>query len=215
MAERDLKVNSIRSVKQSPDLVLEEHGHCEVPAGCGGVILRWRQKTRVPVHVWLHTSAAKSVYLDGRALDSGRPLVEPGEHVLALQFSRVEPDAGILMAACLHDEKRFRWGRFQHLPGDPIFLLLSLPDGTWKYATEAPGDDSWMQPGYDDSAWPAMIAREMPEPPKEEGSAARRIKEIAGLGGQALGIDRPAGPTPLWIRRAFILPAYGPARGTS
>ena len=27
--------------KRSPRLVLEEHSHCEVPAGCGGVVLRW------------------------------------------------------------------------------------------------------------------------------------------------------------------------------
>lgn len=43
MPDRELKLNSIsRFSKQSPRLVLEEHGHCEVPAGCGGVVLRWR-----------------------------------------------------------------------------------------------------------------------------------------------------------------------------
>jgi hypothetical protein len=205
MAERDLKLNSIRSVKQSPNLVLEEHGHCEVPAGCGGVVLRWRQRSQVPMQIWIHTVTSKSVYLDGKALDSGRPVIGPGEHVLALHFSRVEPDAGILMAACFHDEKQFRHTRFNP-PSDRTFLVLSLPDGTWKYATEAPGDDSWMRPGYDDSRWHTMIARDLPESAKDERGAAYRIKQIAERGGQALGIDRPAGTTSLLVRRVFSLP---------
>src|SRR5262249_13535013 len=144
-------------------------------------------------------------FLDGKTLTSGRPLVGLGEHVLALYFSRVEPDAGVLMAACFHDEKEFRSTRFNP-PGDRRFDLLSVPDGTWKYATEDPGDDSWMRPGYDDSRWPAMIARDLPEAAKQERGAAYRIKRIADRGGEALGIDRPAGATALLVRRVFSVP---------
>jgi hypothetical protein len=204
MSERDLKLNSVRSVKQSPGLVLEEHGHCEVPAGCGGVVLRWRLKSRLPVQVWLHTVASKSVYLDGQPLTSGRPLVEPGEHVLALDFAEVDPAGAILMAACLLDEKPSR-GTSPVPSGEPAFRLLSLDDGTWKYTTEPVPDGAWMRPGYDDVSWPAMLARDFPEPPKEQWAAAGRIRHIGKLGGRGLGIDRPAGPTPLLVRRPFRL----------
>jgi hypothetical protein len=65
MADRELDLNTIRAIKQSPGLVLEEHGHCEVPAGCGGVVLRWRRRVQIPIQIWLHTVASKTVYLDG------------------------------------------------------------------------------------------------------------------------------------------------------
>jgi hypothetical protein len=38
----DLSLNSIdRYRKRSNRLILEEHRSCELPAGCGGVVLRW------------------------------------------------------------------------------------------------------------------------------------------------------------------------------
>ena len=37
-----LRINKLhRFAKHSPRLVLHEYSHCEVPAGCGGVVLRW------------------------------------------------------------------------------------------------------------------------------------------------------------------------------
>jgi hypothetical protein len=202
MAERDLKLNSIRYVKESPGLVLEEHGHCEVPAGCGGVILRWRERSRIPIEFWLHTGASKTVYLDGKAVTTGRPLVAPGKHVLALHFARIEPGDGVLMAACIYDEKQFRNVRFNP-PSGRTFRMLSLADGTWKYTTETPLDDSWMMPVYDDSRWRPMSPRDLPKPAEDDRAAAHRIKHIEGLGGQGLGIDEPAGA--LLVRRAFTL----------
>lgn len=207
MAERDLKLNTIRSVKQSPDLVLEEHSHCEVPAGCGGVVLRWRHRMQFPIQVWLHTAASKSVYLDGQPLTSGRPLIGPGDHVLALHFARVDPGEPILMAACHLDDRSGGRARYDP-PAERALRLLSAPDGTWRYTTEALPDDSWMRPGYDDSSWPAMISREFPKPPEKDWAAIGRIKRIGELGGRGLGIDRPGRPTALSVRRAFRL---GPA----
>ena len=38
----DLRLNELeRFRKTSSRLALEAHSHCEVPAGCGGVVLRW------------------------------------------------------------------------------------------------------------------------------------------------------------------------------
>ena len=62
MPDRELKLNSIsRSSKQSPRLVLEEHGHCEVPAGCGGVVLRWRGHDD-PIPVKLSPQCASNAF---------------------------------------------------------------------------------------------------------------------------------------------------------
>jgi hypothetical protein len=42
-------LNSLDRFRKHPgQLVLEEHGHCEVPAGCGGVVLRWRNPNPSP-----------------------------------------------------------------------------------------------------------------------------------------------------------------------
>ena len=45
MSDRDdLRLNELqRYRKTSSRLALEVHSHCEVPAGCGGVVLRWRR----------------------------------------------------------------------------------------------------------------------------------------------------------------------------
>ena len=38
----DLRVNTLhRFAKHSPTLILHEYSSCEVPAGCGGVVMRW------------------------------------------------------------------------------------------------------------------------------------------------------------------------------
>ena len=94
MDERELRLNSVRFDKQSPRLALEEHSHCEIPAGCGGVVLRWRKRTTIPVLLWLHVAGEVQAFLDGAAQTSARPLVEPGEHVLALRIVSAAPTSG-------------------------------------------------------------------------------------------------------------------------
>ena len=84
MAEQQL--NSLgRFRKQPGKLVLEEHGSCEVPAGCGGVVLRWR-RPGAPIGISLFSYVAgtsQGPFLDGRRFDEQRMMVEPGEHVLS------------------------------------------------------------------------------------------------------------------------------------
>ena len=107
MSDRELKLNSIsRSSKQSPRLVLEEHGNCEVPAGCGGVVLRWRgHDDPIPVKLFSFARGEYAVFLDGDALSSARPLVAPGEHVLAFRLERSPSGELVLMFAAVADEK--------------------------------------------------------------------------------------------------------------
>ena len=54
------RLNSVdRFRKKSERLVLEEHGHCEVPAGCGGVVLRWRTEPEAAALAFAETYEAK------------------------------------------------------------------------------------------------------------------------------------------------------------
>ena len=94
MADRDLKLNSLaRYAKRSPDLILEELSQCEIPAGCGGVVLRWwNPKQGVPVTIWVHSQGGREMGLDGRPVSSGVPLVTFGPFRMGRDGAR--EDAG-------------------------------------------------------------------------------------------------------------------------
>lgn len=87
--EDDLRLNTLhRFAKQSPRLVLQEYSHCEVPAGCGGVVLRWVDpREGVPIRVALVCTMKADVSLDGAPLPTGRAAVAPGRHVLGFRLS--------------------------------------------------------------------------------------------------------------------------------
>src|SRR5262245_59385715 len=81
----DQKLNSLdRFRKQSDRLVLEEHSHCEVPAGCGGVVLRWRNPfAALPLLVYLYSPGKTELSLDGTPVVRTGNDVAPGEHLFA------------------------------------------------------------------------------------------------------------------------------------
>jgi hypothetical protein len=204
MADRELKLNSIsRFAKQSARLVLEEHGPCEVPAGCGAVILRWRGPADpVPVKLWVLARGDYQAFLDGTALSSARPLVSPGQHVLALRLERSTDGELVLMFAGLTDEKHLE---LQASPGtEPPALILSRPDGSWLYTTEEPADDTWMRPGFDASNWPAMVPEAPPQsdPERAESYWIDRMQED---GAQPIGVSSPVNT--IWVRKEFHLTA--------
>jgi hypothetical protein len=178
MADRDLRLNSLtRYSKQSPTFVLEEHSHCEVPAGCGGVVLRWRNPFRaIPISLWLASNGRVHLYLDGGAPVSARPTVAPGSHVLAFRASEFDNRSGILMCAAIFDEedKEVNHTKVSRRTGVTV-RIPSAADGSWKYSTTEPTDDSWMLPSFDDANWPAMVARDLPERGEEVAPGRRRI----------------------------------------
>ncbi len=55
--DKGLNLNNLdRYTKLSPRFVLEEYSHCEVPAGCGGIVLRWRNpEVGIPIEFWHYT----------------------------------------------------------------------------------------------------------------------------------------------------------------
>jgi hypothetical protein len=212
MPERDLKLNAIRYSKQSPRLVLEEHGHCEVPAGCGGVVLRWRDRALLPVDIWFDTCGEAQLYLDGGALASSRQLIAPGDHVLAIRIRGAETRDGIFMCAGIHGED-VPWSVRYSTPSGRTFLLVSLADGTWKYTTDEPADDSWMRPGYDDARWSPMLPRALPVPAQNEYGRSYRVKKLLEKGACGLGIGHAAAS--VCVRKSFTLPPVSPSPESS
>jgi hypothetical protein len=207
VSDRELKLNSIsRYAKGSSRLVLEEHGHCEVPAGCGGVVLRWRnQNQSLPVEMWVHTNGEREFFLDGAHPSSGRPLLSYGEHVLAFRISGFDPQSGLLMFAGFYDEKEMVHVELSHRIGERIYIL-SVVDGSWKYSLVEPFDDTWKVIEFDDSTWAAMVAKPIPEP-SEKDRGWYAYKKLTDFGAQGLGIETTGGN--VWIRKTFRLERLG------
>ena len=182
--------------------MLEEHGHCEVPAGCGGVVLRWTNPNRaIPVEFWLETSGETTFYLDGTPPISGRPMVEYGVHVLGFRISQPDAVSGVLMFAGFYDEKEMTHTGLSRTRGNKVYIL-SADDGSWKYTTSVPEDDLWMMPNFDDSNWKPMIQRDFPKP-NERDPGWYRFKKLTEFGARGLGVSVKADC--LWIRKIFSL----------
>lgn len=203
MTKRDLTVNSLsRYSKESPGLVLEEHGHCEVPAGCGGVVLRWINSNRaIPVSLWLFANDRCIPYLDGSMQESGRPLIAFGEHVLGFHVAPAEVSSLFFMFAAVYDEDSMVHTEVSRKTGKKL-SVLSADDNSWKYTTTEPLDDAWSRPGFDDSGWSAMRSVDLP-PPAQEDRNYYRYQKLREFGACALTVADCAGP--VWIRKAFLL----------
>lgn len=211
MADQGLKLNSLsRYSKQSPLLILEEHGHCEVPAGCGGVVLRWRDpRAGIPLIMRLYAAGACTVLLDGQPPPTARSIVPFGEHVLGFVVSGLDPAYLVLMFAATNEPPSRGVSR-----EDGPVSIVTADDGSWQYTDDAPGDDGWLRPGFADSGWPAMQARHERRPPDDPGRDLDRyrVEWLAKAGAVGLGVA--PGTTTAWIRREFTLAQPVPGRPT-
>lgn len=88
----DLRINTLHALsKYSPGLVLEEHGHCEVPAGCGGVVLRWRDPAAgTPAVLSVACQGRIRAWLDDVEVHTGYLTLRPGRHVLVLELHELD-----------------------------------------------------------------------------------------------------------------------------
>src|SRR6516225_2573710 len=97
----DLRLNELeRFRKTSSRLALEAHSHCEVPAGCGGVVLRWT-RPGAPLGVAFSKYFAQPVddlSLDGKKLAEQRAPVTPGTHVVSFTIDAAGEEGFVLMA---------------------------------------------------------------------------------------------------------------------
>jgi hypothetical protein len=176
MADDDeLRLNDLtRFRKTSPRLALEAHSHCEVPAGCGGVVLRWRRPD-APIGLSLFkyiAGAAEGFCIDGRAIEEQRMVVDPGEHVLS--FVVDDPgDEGFIM---------MRLGLEPTIVTARCANAVSQTDGRLRAAL-APPPDGWRLTGFDDSDFVALVEKAVREPKGNEKWSWQYLQRDAkGLG---------------------------------
>ncbi|MGC4113968.1 MAG: hypothetical protein QM765_04780 [Myxococcales bacterium] len=155
--EEDLRLNTLhRFQKHSPRLTLQVHSHCEVPAGCGGVVLRWVDPDAgFGAVLQVQPRDGARAWLDGTEVTTSHLNLDYGEHVLAL---RVVPLTVTLEA------KRFLLFSGKKA-GHPFACALAsdaprnppAPPATattqrgWRASAVAPA--GWTEPGFDDRAW--------------------------------------------------------------
>jgi hypothetical protein len=195
--EEALRLNALhRFRKHSSRLLLEEYSHCEVPAGCGGVVLRWIDPTEaLPVLVELFAVGEHELFVDGVQLEAGRLELAPGAHLLALALDNPGPeDAPLLLSvvrALATDE----------LSGpETVVLLCSEASSAWRW-TSAPPPPRWAEPELDASSWQ--------RPRRWTG----RLEDLADASAWQLDRLRSRGAAPLaippgraWLRVSFNLP---------
>lgn len=200
----DLVLNGLRKPKGS--VLLEEHSSCEVPAGCGGVVLRWvtaDSPALVDVRVTI-AATAHELWIDGVSPERTRCELAPGPHVLALHIPA--PRAGGLLIAWLQLTQR----KADHEK------VVSSPDGSWRATLTAPSDDGWRSVQYDDAGWFPLVDREIEVDATDKVTASQRtwlqrsgavsLGTPVGLFERVFG-SRP--PAAVWVRRTFVLDAGG------
>jgi hypothetical protein len=137
----DLRLNTLnRFAKRSPRLTLEEHSHCEVPAGCGGVVLRWvnPEKGREVLVSCAVGGENPSVLaqIDGAPLESARAMLTYGPHVLGLEIAAGIAPRGLLVLV----------RSTAPAPEGRPPLAASSPGPRWEVAAREPGA-LWCAPG--------------------------------------------------------------------
>lgn len=162
-----LRLNTLhRFRKFSPRLLLEEYSHCEVPAGCGGVVLRWIDPSAAtPAVIRVFAEAQLSSWLNGVAIESGRVDLRPGMNVLALALEQVQqPEPSRIGSVLARSIGRDRAAPLlvsilRALGNDPVsgprsVVLLASGQGraTWRVHDREPSP-SWTLPEFDDREW--------------------------------------------------------------
>lgn len=189
----DLRINTLhRFAKHSPRLVLHEYSHCEVPAGCGGVVLRWVDVTKgSPAMVRLVASGVEATcWLDGEPLASNLALLRAGGRLLAVHLRREQPEAKPFAITVRHD--------------DVInTTLVQLGRPRWRCTATAPGSEGrWTAPDFDDDAWPGVPLASAELIAAQEDSLRRGFESLAEAGVSVFVLDTDE----LWLRCAFTAP---------
>jgi len=179
----ELRLNTVhRFRKRSPRVLMEEHGSCEVPAGCGGVVLRWLNPNQgCYVLFTLFTSGKARLFVDGERVHSSLRSLPLGEHVLALHLTGA---AWFVLAVEKHQK-----------PHQQRFLVSAGGQG-WRASPDEP-PDPWKLADFE-PPWQELAEFDCPKEHRERWDFARATK----LGARPLGL---AGEGPLWVRKRFQL----------
>jgi len=193
----ELKLNSIsRFSKASSYLHLEEHGHCEVPAGCGGVVLRWYNPTQaVAVLFMIYAPTPARVFLNGVQPASARPLVPLGNVVLAIEFDAVVSGQALFRLAGGHS-KGFDFSE------QSTCVVRSVPDGSWRFSVTPP-PEGWMSPEFDDGTWSALIERPLDPPKPDDYRGLHAHERVSRFGASPLGLPPEVTAAEVWVRKVF------------
>ena len=201
MPDKDLKLNSLsRFKKNSPNLILEAYSHCEVPAGCGGVVMRWRNPNHtIPIRLHFFSPAEiVQLFVDGQPIGRGTANLLYGEHMFAGYLEKFSRAKSLLIFAGVYDESEDR-PRLSRKTGQAV-KILSAEDGSWKFTADEPTDESWKSVDYEDGDWSSLIVRDKPD---IEDWKNYRYDYIAGRG--AVGIGIPISASQIWFRKRFTL----------
>lgn len=149
----DLQLNSLeRFRKHSQKLILEEHGHCEVPAGCGGVVLRWRNPDEgIPVFFLGAFPARSRIYVDGTEIESARTTLQPGDHFLAVELTQIDDNDRLFVWSTQLDSPDFQ-RRDIIIPG----ASTSSADGWTCMSSTAANQPDWFLPDTPADDWSPM-----------------------------------------------------------
>jgi hypothetical protein len=186
----DLELNRFRKV--GGNLVLEEYSSCEVPAGCGGAVLRWvRPSDPCTVEVFMFAPPGSTATIDGVAPTSGRIELMPGSHVLTIEIPVRSP---ILVRMRLPSRRV------------PRAALLTAADGAWRCA-ETPPPSEWTTAAFDDSSWSELV--EGVAPTATARTDTYRIETLVKDGAVPLSAITTTPSEPLWVRRRFMMDEEG------
>jgi hypothetical protein len=201
-ADDDLRLNSLdRFAKTSPRFILEEHSHCEVPAGCGGVVLRWIDPAAgLPVLLDVFHAATATLAIDGAVVTTSRVLLAPGRHVLSLEFPAL-PDArrGLFILAGRLTIQNERYAS--------RVLVRSIGDGSWLFVTGA-APAGWTTAPELPAPGPrvaALVARRLAKP-QERGHGRYLFERACEHGGNPIGVPPGTGRGPIHVRTVFAVP---------
>ena len=197
----DLRLNSLdRFTKRSPRLLLEEHSHCEVPAGCGGVVLRWvNPATGLPILIDFYHPGPARLSIDGVTVTTSHLLLAPGAHVLAIEFPEPPANGGVLFALV----GRLRLSTSSR--GRETVVLRSTADRAWLCTTTPPpGWDTALEPPRGD--WTTVRKQRAVEPERSSEGWYAFYRAVERGGAVPVGAPRrlPAGP--IHVRTAFTVP---------
>lgn len=197
MSSDDLNINSVdRFRKTSPRLVLEEHGSCEVPAGCAGVVLRWHNPDAgQPVVFGCVAPGSVELFVNGQAIAS-RAVLNWGENRLAVRITEINAQTPFLMVT-----------RRDIPPGDEDledeFLILrdgcSTADGSWLASTHDHDLADWTSAECDESGW-QPLRTELTQYPQEHAWRYEGLEQ-----GGATGLLLPPGNRVLIRTRIHVV----------
>ncbi|MEO8702196.1 MAG: hypothetical protein ABI867_19285 [Kofleriaceae bacterium] len=182
----DLRINTLhRFAKHSPRLILHEYSHCEVPAGCGGVVLRWIDPADGrPVITRVLGDATSTVWLDGKPTTSSLGMLRTGMRVIAVAVMPEKPCAFVVSLAHDADQQR-----------DVIHLGAPV----WRCTATSP-PAGWERPDFDDTSWAEPTLASAERIAREDNWQRTQFERARERGQQVFATTGP-----LWLRVAFTM----------